>query len=30
MAAVGFDEEGKVASVTIDVTQAKIAFDEKW
>ena len=28
MAAVGFDAEGKVASVTIDVAQTKIAFDK--
>ena len=27
MAAVGFDSEGKVASVTIDVAQTKVAFD---
>nr|WP_300089727.1 FMN-binding protein [Sedimentibacter sp.] len=28
IAAVGFDAEGKVASVTIDVAQTKIAFDK--
>ncbi|MDR7870977.1 MAG: hypothetical protein RIN55_08975 [Tissierellaceae bacterium] len=28
MAAVGFDADGKVASVTLDVVQAKVAFDE--
>ena len=28
IAAVGFDEEGKVASVTIDVAQTRVAFDE--
>lgn len=28
MAAVGFDNEGKVSSVTIDVVQSKIGFDE--
>jgi len=28
IAAVGFDAEGKVASVTIDVAQTKVAFDE--
>lgn len=29
MAAVGFDADGKVASVTVDVVQAKVAFDEE-
>src|SRR5699024_6860131 len=29
MAAVGFDADGKVASVTIDVAQTKVAFDEE-
>ncbi|NLY46560.1 MAG: hypothetical protein GX053_11350 [Tissierella sp.] len=29
MAAVGFDAEGKVASVTVAVVQAKVAFDEE-
>jgi outer membrane protein assembly factor BamE (lipoprotein component of BamABCDE complex) len=29
MAAVGFDAEGKVVSVTIDTVQAKVAFDEE-
>ena len=28
IAAVGFDADGKVASVTIDVAQTKVAFDE--
>ena len=28
IAAVGFDEEGKVASVTIDVAQTRVAYDE--
>lgn len=28
MAAVGFDSEGKVSSVTVDVVQAKVPFDE--
>ncbi len=29
MAAVGFDADGKVASVTVDVVQAKVALDEE-
>ena len=29
MAAVGFDADGKVVSVTVDVVQAKVAFDEE-
>ncbi len=29
MAAVGFDKDGKVVSVTIDTVQAKVAFDEE-
>lgn len=29
MAAVGFDADGKVVSVTIDTVQAKVAFDEE-